>query len=94
MNIHNFLLDFTGGTLSVAQLLMDARYVSSPVALEICLNPAPLAFCFSRLTHDWSAITGDLAKFGLGSISMLYDVLILVQHYCIYAPRRSSISVS
>eukprot|EP00045_Choanoeca_perplexa_P004143 m.35707 g.35707 ORF g.35707 m.35707 type:complete len:310 (-) comp12420_c0_seq3:88-1017(-) len=61
MNIHNFLLDFTGGSLSVAQLCMDAR-----------------------LTHDWSAITGDVAKFGLGSVSMVYDVVLLTQHYCIY----------
>ncbi|EDQ89689.1 uncharacterized protein MONBRDRAFT_8067 [Monosiga brevicollis MX1] len=61
MNIHNFLLDFTGGSLSVAQLCLDAR-----------------------LTHDWSAITGDVAKFGLGMVSMLYDIVIITQHYCMY----------
>lgn len=46
-NVHNFLLDFTGGVLSVAQLLMDAHF-----------------------THDWSAITGDIAKFGLGYVDL------------------------
>jgi hypothetical protein len=39
-----------------------------------------------RLTHDWSAITGDVAKFGLGSCSMIYDVLIFIQHYGLYGP--------
>lgn len=64
VSIHNFLLDFTGGTLSVAQLLMDCG-----------------------ITSDWSAITGDVAKFGLGSVSMLFDVVFLVQHYGLYRDR-------
>jgi len=65
VSIHNFLLDFTGGTLSVAQLLMD-----------------------SGITGDWSAITGDIAKFGLGAVSMLFDVVFLVQHYALYRDRH------
>jgi cystinosin len=42
-NIHNFILDFVGGSLSLAQLLLD-----------------------SSTSGDWSAISGDVAKFGLG----------------------------
>eukprot|EP00048_Salpingoeca_helianthica_P021695 m.13865 g.13865 ORF g.13865 m.13865 type:complete len:317 (+) comp6301_c0_seq1:31-981(+) len=64
-NIHNFLLDFTGGVLSLAQLLLD-----------------------SADTHDWSAITGDVAKFGLGIITIFYDIIFFVQHYVLYTNRH------
>jgi cystinosin len=59
--IYNVLLDFTGGSLSVAQLLIDCG-----------------------VTGDWSGISGDPVKFGLGFMSMVYDVVFIVQHYCIY----------
>ncbi len=44
-NIHNFLLDFVGGALSLGQLMLDCA-----------------------VTDNWSAITGDVAKFGLGCV--------------------------
>ena len=37
--------------------------------------------------RDWSGITGDLAKFALGTISVVFDLLFMVQHYALY-PRR------
>mmetsp|Transcript_125169 Transcript_125169/g.325228 ORF Transcript_125169/g.325228 Transcript_125169/m.325228 type:complete len:317 (+) Transcript_125169:56-1006(+) len=61
-NIANVLLDFTGGLLSVLQLLVDGW-----------------------ATSDWSAVTGDPAKFLLGNISMLFDLIFMVQHYCLYS---------
>jgi cystinosin len=33
---------------------------------------------------DFTGITGNLAKFGLGSISILFDVVFLLQHYVFY----------
>ena len=36
--------------------------------------------------HDWSGISGDVVKFGLGVTSMVFDVLFLVQHYVLYRP--------
>lgn len=33
---------------------------------------------------DWTGITGNLAKFCLGSVSVLFDVLFMVQHYILY----------
>eukprot|EP00055_Hartaetosiga_balthica_P011010 m.48878 g.48878 ORF g.48878 m.48878 type:complete len:377 (-) comp7421_c0_seq1:267-1397(-) len=36
------------------------------------------------LTNDWSAVTGDIAKFGLGSTAIVYDIIIIIQHYIIY----------
>lgn len=61
-NIWNVLLDFTGGFLSVAQLMID-----------------------SGTTHDWGGVTGDPVKFGLGSLSMVFDVIFMFQHYCLYS---------
>ncbi|KAF9207522.1 hypothetical protein BGZ49_000260 [Haplosporangium sp. Z 27] len=64
-SIHNILLDFTGGVLSIAQLVLDA-YISS----------------------DWSGISGDPVKFGLGFLSILFDLIFMTQHYILYRNRE------
>ncbi|ORY80877.1 PQ loop repeat-domain-containing protein [Protomyces lactucae-debilis] len=38
----------------------------------------------SAVSGDWSAITGDIVKFGLGLLSMFFDTLLMLQHYCVY----------
>ncbi|KAJ2520001.1 hypothetical protein GGI11_002412 [Coemansia sp. RSA 2049] len=63
-SIHNIILDFTGGTLSFAQLILDA--VRSGNVAEALGNPV---------------------KFGLGLVSIAFDVLFLVQHYVLYTDR-------
>ena len=60
-NVWNVLLDFGGGTLSLAQLFMDAFDM-----------------------NDFGAITGNFIKFGLGLVSILFDVVFIVQHYILY----------
>ena len=35
-------------------------------------------------TADWSAFYGNPVKFSLGLISMLFDVIFIVQHYILY----------
>ena len=40
-------------------------------------------------TRDWSGIVGDVAKFALGSISIVFDLLFMVQHYVLYPPKRA-----
>ncbi|KAF2720724.1 cystinosin [Polychaeton citri CBS 116435] len=57
------LLDFTGGVLSLAQLVID-----------------------SSLQADWSGITGNPIKFGLATISLVYDLVFIFQHYVLYGP--------
>ena len=42
--------------------------------------------------HDWSGISGDVVKFGLGVTSMVFDVLFLVQHYVLYRPAPAGTS--
>ncbi|KAF8939874.1 hypothetical protein BGZ47_008022 [Haplosporangium gracile] len=63
-SIHNILLDFTGGTLSIGQLVLDA-YISD----------------------DWSGISGDPVKFGLGFLSIAFDLVFITQHYVLYRNR-------
>ncbi|KAL3942616.1 MAG: hypothetical protein SGBAC_003217 [Bacillariaceae sp.] len=38
--------------------------------------------------HNFSAITGNFAKFGLGSVSIFFDIIFMLQHYVLY--RHSS----
>jgi cystinosin len=66
-SIGNIVLDFSGGTLSMIQLIIDAS-----------------------LEGDWTEVTGNPAKFGLSLLSMLFDVLFIVQHYVLYRDRKDS----
>uniref|UniRef100_A0A914HY55 Cystinosin n=1 Tax=Globodera rostochiensis TaxID=31243 RepID=A0A914HY55_GLORO len=41
-------------------------------------------------TNDWSAFTGNPVKFGLGIVSMLFDILFITQHYVLYRAKVNS----
>jgi cystinosin len=41
-------------------------------------------------TDDWGGISGDPLKFGLGLVSMAFDVFFCVQHFCLYPASSSS----
>ncbi|KDQ05566.1 hypothetical protein BOTBODRAFT_40010 [Botryobasidium botryosum FD-172 SS1] len=56
-----FLLDFSGGFLSLIQLLLDAY-----------------------IQHDWTCVTGNPAKFGLSALTILCNVIFIVQHFVLY----------
>lgn len=45
-------------------------------------------FLLAYNNDDWDSIFGDFTKFGLGAISILFDVLFIVQHYCLYPPKK------
>lgn len=38
----------------------------------------------SSLQSDWSGITGNPVKLGLGNVSIIFDVVFMVQHYILY----------
>lgn len=40
----------------------------------------------SALQNDWSGLTGNPMKLGLANVSILFDVLFIVQHYVLYGP--------
>merc|ERR1712187_137427 len=70
-SISNVLLDFSGGLLSIAQLLLDAG-----------------------MSGDWTGVTGNPAKFLLGNLSMIFDVIFMVQHYILYTEEPKTASDS
>lgn len=35
--------------------------------------------------HDWKQIAGNPVKFGLGFVSLSFDIAFMVQHYVLYA---------
>lgn len=39
-------------------------------------------------SEDWTAVTGNPAKFLLGNVSFFFDAIFIIQHYCLY--RRST----
>lgn len=39
----------------------------------------------SGISGDWGAIAGDPVKFGLGAVSIVYDVIFCLQHFVWYA---------
>lgn len=57
------LLDFSGGLLSLLQLVID-----------------------SALQADWSGLTGNPIKFGLANISLLFDIVFILQHFVLFGP--------
>jgi cystinosin len=64
-SIYPILLDFSGGWLSLAQLIID-----------------------SAMQKDWTGITGNPVKFGLGNITIVFDVIFLLQHYVLYRDNK------
>lgn len=66
-SISNILLDFTGGSFSFLQILID--YINK---------------------GDTGSFTGGLniAKFLLSIISMFFDVIFMLQHYCLYGSSK------
>ena len=41
----------------------------------------------SSLQADWSGLTGNAVKLGLGNVSIFFDVIFITQHYILYAKR-------
>ena len=42
----------------------------------------------SSLQSDWSGITGNPVKLGLANVSIVFDVIFMVQHYILYRERK------
>ncbi|CAD6191781.1 unnamed protein product [Caenorhabditis auriculariae] len=60
-SIGNVLLDLTGGTLDIFQMVLQA------------VNAG-----------DWSAFYTNPVKFGLGLVSIVFDLVFILQHYVLY----------
>lgn len=67
-SIYPILLDFSGGWLSLAQLIID-----------------------SAMQNDWTGITGNPVKFGLGNITIVFDIIFFLQHYVLYRDNKKQL---
>ncbi len=76
-SIGNVLLDFGGGLLSVAQLVFDSWRKGRIYPIS------------ESLQDNWSGIIGDPVKFFLGLLSMMFDVIFMIQHYILYKPPKA-----
>lgn len=47
-------------------------------------------FIDSGLQRDWSGITGNPAKFALGNVSLIFDIIYMSQHYILYRQARGN----
>jgi len=44
----------------------------------------------SSLQADWSGITGNPVKLGLGNVSIFFDLIFITQHYFLYAKTNTA----
>nr|XP_028564449.1 cystinosin [Podarcis muralis]XP_028564450.1 cystinosin [Podarcis muralis] len=45
-------------------------------------------FLQSYNNDEWQLLFGDPTKFGLGLFSIIFDIVFIVQHYCLYRPQE------
>lgn len=64
---------------SIVQILLD-------LSGGILSNAQLLLDCYNQ--GDWSGITGNAVKLGLGNVSIFFDIIFIVQHYWLYAGER------
>ena len=72
-NIHNIILDFTGGAFSFGQNIIDS-----------------IRDKFSITTEGQSKGL-NIAKYALSFISIFFDIIFIVQHYCLYRNSNSDL---
>jgi cystinosin len=70
----NYKLQSTAGW-SIVQILMDV--VGGTLSIvQLVID--------SSLQSDWSGITGNPVKLGLGQIAIAFDIIFMLQHYVFY----------
>ena len=65
----------------VFYFLPHAAHKAHPPSL-VSLTWWLTALCLS--SDEWRLIFGDPTKFGLGLLSVVFDILFMIQHYCLY----------
>jgi len=66
---------------SISQILLDL------IGGVLSLLQLIIDVSFQR---DWSGITGNPLKLGLGNISIAFDLIFIMQHYLLYRPRADA----
>jgi len=73
-SIHNILLDFTGGTFSFAQNIIDT------------IRGQQIIIDDPTQSHSL-----NIAKYALSFISIIFDILFMTQHYCLYPHNNTAV---
>lgn len=76
---HNYLAKSTSGW-SIGQVLLDLIGGILSIA-QLIIDSASQA--------DWSGVTGNPVKLLLGNVSILFDIIFIVQHYILYRDKTS-----
>ena len=82
------LLEIVGGTFSVLQMLLLAYNFGENCLIYSNFGCLVYSSMLSMSSDDWKSIFGDPTKFGLGMISILFDLIFLLQHYVLYRGAR------
>ncbi|KAF8326520.1 PQ loop repeat-domain-containing protein [Cantharellus anzutake] len=45
-------------------------------------------FIDASADHDWAAVTGNPVKFGLSILTIIFDMVFVIQHYALYTTRK------
>lgn len=69
--IYNVLLDFSGGLLSILQFFINCAVLRREREE-------------GSDADEWSGLKSNLVKLGLGSVSMFFDILFMIQHFILY----------
>ncbi|KAI9983505.1 hypothetical protein PInf_007536 [Phytophthora infestans] len=88
---------WTGATFVAAVVFgLAVFYVKLMTTLVKCLPQIALNYqrkstqlLDSAATNDWTAMTGDPVKFSLGFVSIIVDVVFILQHYVFYADNNN-----
>ena len=64
---------------SIEQILMDLTGGILSIA-QLVID--------SSLQKDWSGLTGNPVKLGLGNVSIIFDLIFMAQHYILYQGTR------
>jgi cystinosin len=43
------------------------------------------------MQNDWTGITGNPVKFGLGNITLVFDLIFFFQHYVLYRDKEKQV---
>jgi len=77
-SIFNIMCDFTGGVFSIAQEVVDMSYVG--------MTTGVWSF-FGSKTDSF-----NIVKFFLGIISIVFDIIFMVQHFYLYPDKNNELT--
>ena len=74
-----------GGVFSLAQMFLLAYNHGELISFTLKLEKKKIEKNREILfIDDWSTLSGNMAKLGLGLFSVMFDVIFSIQHFILY----------